>query len=450
MLMTPNWLESIVSVTGSITVREIERAKVIEAYTRGEIKVAVAAFRLQLSPKQVRRLRDRFEQNGLEGLASQRRGKPGNNQLDKGLAQKAVQLVQAHYADFGPTLACEMLKHRHQVTLSKETLRNLMIDSGIWTPRIARRGRLHQPRERRACLGELVQIDGSRHEWFEERNRACTVLAFVDDATGRILHLQFAETETTVSYFDALRSYLPRHGKPRAFYADRAAVFRAPAANKHIPTQFQRAMDELGIELICANSPQAKGRVERVNRTLQDRLVRQLRIDKISDIDTANTWWCHQFVRDYNDRFARVPRSRLDLHTPLRKSDDLTLILSLRHTRKLSARLTLQLDGRQYVLNDVPEARALISQPIAIYTYRDGSIELRGAGTVLAHSIHEPPSLAGPAEVDSKSLHQVVDKITSPKPKRARPYLKHDSPAKVAQGVKSAKKMSAEKRNRQL
>ncbi|MDN4035828.1 ISNCY family transposase [Massilia sp. YIM B02443] len=448
MLMIPKRLGSSVSATGSITVQELERAKVIEAYARGEIKAAVAAFRLQLSTKQVRRLRASFEQDGLQGLVSRRRGRPGNNQLEPGIAQKALQLVRDHYADFGPTLACEMLKERHQVTLSKETLRALMIDAGIWVPRAAKRAGLHQPRERRACLGELVQIDGSRHEWFEERNRACTVLAFVDDATSRILHLQFAETETTVSYFDAMRSYLQQCGKPQAFYADRAAVFRAPAANKHVPTQFQRALDELGIELICANSPQAKGRVERANRTLQDRLVKQLRLEEISDIEAANEW-SQGFVRAYNDRFARIPRSPLDLHTPLRKNEDLTLILSLRHLRKLSTQLTLQLDGRKFVLEDVPEARALIGQPIAIHTYRDGHIELRGAGLVLAHSIHEPALLAGPTEVDSKSLHQAVDQVASQKSRRARPYLDHQSATQVSQGVRSAKKMSAEKRSRQ-
>lgn len=448
MLVTPKCLGSSVSVTGSITVQELERAKVIEAYVRGDIKTAVAAFRLQLSTKQVRRLRERFKQEGLHGLTSRRRGKPSNNQLDQGLAEQALQLVRAHYADFGPTLACEMLRKRHQVTLSKETLRGLMINAGIWAPRAARQAGLHQPRERRACLGELVQIDGSRHEWFEGRNRACTALAFVDDATSRILHLQFAETETTVSYFDAMRSYLQRCGKPRAFYADRAAVFRAPAANKHIPTQFQRALDELGIELICANSPQAKGRVERVNRTLQDRLVKELRLQEISDIETANAW-SHQFVQDYNDHFARVPRSQLDVHTPLCKSNDLTLILSLRHIRKLSAKLTLQLDGRQYVLHDAPEARALIGQPIAIHTYRDGSVELRGGGQVLGHSICQIAPLAGPTEVDSKSLHRAVDQATSQKPKRARPYLEDQSASEVAEGVRSAKKMSAEKRSRQ-
>jgi transposase len=322
-------------------VQELERANVIEAHARGEIKASVAALRLQVSTRHVKRLLERYELHGLGGMISGRRGKQSNNLLDSKLASTAVELVREHYADFGPTLACEMLQQRHHVVLSKETLRKLMIQAGLWIPREARRPKLHQPRERRACVGELVQIDGSRHAWFEKRGPACTALVFIDDATSRILCLQFAETETTMSYFGAMRSYLQQHGKPQAFYADRAAVFRAPAANKHVPTQFQRALDELDIELICANSPQAKGRVERANRTLQDRLVKALRLDGISTLEAANAW-TDGFIESYNKRFARAPRNTLDVHAPLRTSDDLRWILNHRETRKLSTKLTLQ------------------------------------------------------------------------------------------------------------
>jgi transposase InsO family protein len=302
--------------------QELERAKVIEAYAKGELKAAVAALRLQISTRQVRRLQERFAQAGLVGIASRRRGKPSNNQLDVGVAQSAISIIRERYADFGPTLACEMLREHHDLALSKETLRRLMVEAGLWIPRNARSMALYQPRERRACLGELVQIDGSRHAWFERRREACALLVFIDDATGRILHLHFSETESTDSYFIAMQPYLEQHGKPRAFYADRAAVFRSPAANRHPPTQFQRAVNELGIELICANSPQAKGRVERVNRTLQDRLVKQLRLDRIDDIDTANKW-VGKFIERYNEQFSCAAHSQLDAHMPLLPGDDL-------------------------------------------------------------------------------------------------------------------------------
>ena len=424
--------------------QELERAKIVEAYAKGEIKAAVAALRLQVSTRQVRRLQERFADSGLAGIASRRRGKPSNNQLSAGLAQDAMLIVRERYADFGPTLACEMLREHHDLVLSKETVRRLMTEAGLWTPRNDQRPGLHQPRERRACLGELVQIDGSRHAWFEKRRASCSVLVFIDDATGRILHLHFSETECTDSYFEALQAYLPRHGKPQAFYADRAAVFRSPSTNKHIPTQFQRAVDELGIELICANSPQAKGRVERVNRTLQDRLVKQMRLDDIQDIDIANKWvW--QFIERYNEQFSCVARSQLDLHTPLRATEDLKRILSIRDTRKLSNKLTLQHNQQQYILQDEPWLRALIGQPIAIHSYRDGQVELRVNGATVQYTTLQHPKRSRLTLVDDKSLHHSIDELTSTR-RRIRPCRENQSQAMVSTGVLEAKKMSAQKR----
>ena len=445
MLSIPNCLGSSVSRTGSITVQELERAKIIEAHARGEIKASVAALRLQVSTRHVKRLLERYERHGTSGMISGRRGKPSNNLLDPQVASIALELVREHYADFGPTLACEMLQQRHQVVLSKETLRKLMIQAGLWISREARRPKLHQPRERRACVGELVQIDGSRHPWFEKRGPACTILVFIDDATSRILRLHFSDTETTASYFEAMRSYLQQHGKPRAFYADRAAVFRAPAANRHIPTQFQRALDELDIELICANSPQAKGRVERANRTLQDRLVKALRLDGISTIEAANAW-ADGFIKSHNERFARKPHSTLDVHAPLRKTDDLSWVLTHRETRKLSTKLTLQHGSRQYVLRDEPEVRTLIGQAIAVHTNRDGSVALRAGGKVLEYTVIALPGAAKAIQVDSKSLHHVVDLVVETKRRRPRPCRQDPHMGMVAKGVKEAKKMSAEKR----
>ena len=427
--------------------QELDRAKVIDAYANGEITGAVAALRLQISTRQVRRLQKQFAEAGVSGMISGRRGKPSNNQLSPGIAQTALQLVREYYADFGPTLACEKLDERHGLVISKETLRRLMIEAGLWIPSNARRAALHQPRERRACLGELVQIDGSRHQWFEQRSAAGTLLAYVDDATGRILHLQFAETESTASYFEATQRYIERHGKPQAFYADRAAVFRSACANRRTPTQFQRALDELGITLICANSPQAKGRVERLNRTLQDRLVKELRMDGINNIATANIW-CDQFIQRYNARFARIPRSKLDLHMSLRASDDLARILALCETRKLSAKLTLQHDRRQYLLKDAAELRAMIGQTVTIHTFADGHVELRANGNVLPYTILELPRSARPTEVGNKELHYTVDQLNPEKRLRNRHYRDNPSTTVVAQGVIAAKKMSALKRLR--
>jgi hypothetical protein len=444
MLSIPKSLESSVSKTGSLTMQELERAKVIEAYAKGEIKAAVAALRLGISTRQARRLLERFCASGPSGLISGRRGKASNNRLPCGLAQQALQIIRDQYPDFGPTLACEQLRERHKLVLSKETVRRLMIEAGLWATRSEQRAPLHQPRERRSCLGELVQIDGCRHRWFEQRGDTCALLVYVDDATGRLLHLHFAQTESTSSYFDATRRYIEQHGKPHAFYADRAAVFRSSAANRRAPTQFQRALDELGIELICANSPQAKGRVERMNRTLQDRLVKSLRMNGIADIESANAW-CDQFVKEYNERFARAPRSELNLHMPLRQSDDLARILAVCETRKLSAKLTVQHGSRQYLLKDDPALRAVIGQPIAIHTYADGQVELRANGIVLPYATLDLPKLV-PVEVDSKTVHHVVDQFVGSNRPRKRTYRENQPAALIAKGVKAAKKMSAQKR----
>jgi transposase len=439
MLSIPNILESSVGRTGGITMQELERAEIIEACATGQMKAGVAAKRLQITTRQVRRLLQRFEESGVEGMVSGRRSKPSNNRLAPGLAQKALQLVREHYADFGPTLACEHLLARHGLTLSKETLRNLMIGAGLWIPRNACQPRLHQPRERRPCRGELVQIDGSRHHWFEERGPACTLLVFVDDATGQLTQLYFAETETTVSYFEATRRYIEQHGKPTAFYADRAAVFRSPSANEDTQTQFHRALHELGIELICANSPQAKGRVERANRTLQDRLVKAMRIDGIANMEAANAW-CGQFMRRYNAMFSVAPQSPHDAHTALCPKDDLTRILALHETRKLTSKLTLQHHDWHYLLPDEPCIRALISQPISIHTYADGRVELRANGGVIPHRALKRSRRAGPIEVNSKTLHDVVDKQ-----KRNRNHRKNQPATVIAEGVRAAKKVSAQK-----
>jgi transposase len=440
MLSIPNSLESSVGKVGSITMEELERAEIIAASIRGEITAVIAAKRLGITTRQVRRLQKRYEQDGEGGMVSRRRGKPSNNQLAPSVAQRAIELVRDRYADFGPTLACEQLRERHALNLSKETLRNLMIEAGLWIPKSARSPRLYQSRERRQCAGELVQIDGSRHDWFEKRGDACTLLVYVDDATGRIQQLHFAETETTASYFEATRRFIEQYGKPRAFYADRAAVFRSPSGTSRTRTQFQRALDELGIELICANSPQAKGRVERANRTLQDRLVKAMRLDGINDIETANTW-CSDFIQNYNTRFSYAANRTLDLHAALEPTDDLDLILAQRDSRKLSAKLTLQHAGVPYLLEDKPGIRQLIGQSINVHTYADGRVELRANGNVLACTPMKQPLRARDVDVDSKTLHSTVDKQ-----KRNRNYRTNQPAATIVQGVMAAKKTSAQKR----
>ena len=218
-------------------------------------------------------------------------------------------IIRECYADFGPTLAGEKLAELHGISLARETLRQWMMADGLWTDRRHRMRPVHQPRHRRECVGELVQIDGSQHWWFEDRGPQCTLLVFIDDATSRLMHLRFVGAESTFDYFEATRAYLERYGKPVAFYTDKHAVFRVnkkDAAGGDGMTQFGRALHALNIDIICANSTQAKGRVERANGTLQDRLVKEMRLRGIDTLAAGNAL-LPAFMADYNRRFAKPP-----------------------------------------------------------------------------------------------------------------------------------------------
>ena len=379
--------------TGTITMsmREIDRLKVIQAVVDGNLKPMQAASRLMLTTRQIQRLVNRYRADGTEGLVSKKRGQPGNRQLTPGLAMKALTLIRDRYPDFGPTLACEKLREVHGLHLATETVRALMTDVGLWIPRRQRSAKIYQPRNRRNCVGELIQIDGSDHRWFEERGPACTLLVYIDDATSRLMHLHFTYSESTFSYFEATRGYLEHDGKPQAFYSDKATVFRstnsrANGGDGH--TQFGRAMYELNIESICANSSPAKGRVERANLTLQDRLVKEMRLLGISTMAAANAY-VPQFMADFNDRFAKPPRNDFNANRPLRADEDLDLIFTVREPRRVTQNLTLQYGKNMYLLTDTPRTRAVMGEYVEVHEYPDGRIEVRARGATLPYTIYD-------------------------------------------------------------
>ncbi|MEX3694264.1 ISNCY family transposase [Paraburkholderia sp. BR14263] len=368
------------------SMHELERVKVIGAVVEGRLRCFQAAERLQLGERQISRLCRRYEACGPAGLVSARRGRPGNRELPVDLRARAVALVREYYADFGPTLACEKLRECHGIRVAKETVRRWMRDAGLWIPRAQRPPKVYQPRARRACLGELIQIDGSDHRWFEERAAACTLLVYVDDATSRLMHLHFTATESTFSYFEATRTYLERYGKPVALYSDKASVFRSLGAGKtgRSVTHFGRAMYELNIDTFCANSSPAKGRVERAHLTLQDRLVKELRLRGISTVAGANAY-APAFMAAYNARFAKPPRSPYDAHRPLRADEDLDALLTWREARRVTKSLTVQYDRVMYLLDDTPQNRKLVHRYIEVWEYPDGRIELRADARVLPY-----------------------------------------------------------------
>jgi len=393
--------------TITMSMREIDRVKTVQAVADRMLRVGQAAQRLELSRRQVERLLVRYEAEGAAGLVSRNRGRPSHNQLVTGLAERAVQLIRERYADFGPTLACEKLRECHGVLLSKETVRRLMMEIGLWKTRRQRRPEVHQPRNRRACYGELIQIDGSDHAWFEDRAPACTLLVFIDDATSRLMQLHFVPTESTFAYFEAARGYLERYGKPVAFYSDKAAVFRTTHESTQFgrsATQFGRALFELNIDTFCANTSQAKGRVERANLTLQDRLVKELRLRKIGTREAANEFVPH-FMADYNARFGKAAKSAFDAHRPLRADEDLEEIFTWRVQRKVSQSLTLQHERQIYLLADTPANRKLIHRYIEIWEYPDGRLQIQAHGRVLAYERYDRlPTVDAAAIVENKRL----------------------------------------------
>ena len=389
--------------------KEVDRLEVIQAVAGKRLKQADAGRQLKLSVRQVKRLVGRYRGEGAAGLVSGHRGKRPNHVIADGVRQAVIAQLREHSADFGPTLAWEQRVEHHGHTLSVETLRQWMIADGLWQPKRRQRVRVHQRRPRRPCLGELVQIDGSPHAWFENRGPRCTLIVFIDDATGRLMARRFAPAETTQAYLETLDQYLDQHGRPVALYSDKHSIFRVnhPAHEGEL-TQFSRALKTLAIEPIHANTPQAKGRVERANQTLQDRLVKALRWHGLADLKAGNAF-LPTFMADYNARFAVEPPSPVDTHRPVLHSPaERALILCLHHTRTLSKNLTLQFKNREYPLQGQGQG----------YRRRGAAVTVcenfNGTGTVLHQSRPLPYQVLAEGEPpipldDEKSIHHTIE-----------------------------------------
>ena len=392
-----------------MTQKAVDRLGVIQQVVDRQLRQKEAARQLGLSVRQVKRLVARYRAEGPSGLVSRRLGRRPGNALSDTVRQEVLGLVRTHYSDFGPTLACEKLAAHHGHRLCVETLRQWMIAEGLWKPRARKSARIHQRRPRRPCRGELVQIDGSPHDWFEDRGPRCTLLVFIDDATSELMALRFAPAETTQAYMETLRGYLTWHGRPVAIYSDKHSIFRVNHPDREGElTQFTRALRTLDIEPIHANTPQAKGRVERANQTLQDRLVKELRLAGISDIDTANAF-LPGFLSDYNQRFAVPPQNPADAHRPvLHDPQELDLIFSLHAHRKLSKNLTFQYKNREYQLTGQGKGYRLRGAQVTVCEAFDGSVTLLYKGRALPYRIlneGEPPI---PLD-DEKSVQATVE-----------------------------------------
>jgi transposase len=448
--------------------RDLQRIEVLSKIVEGRMTIVAASSVLAVSTRQVRRLLDVFERDGAAAIRHKARGRPSNNRIRDGVRDYVLALVRERYFDFGPSLATEKLRELHGVTVSRETLRKWMSDAGIWLSRKQRKT-FHQPRLRRESFGELVQIDGSEHRWFEDRGPMCTLLVFIDDATGKLLQLRFVRSESTFTYFEAVERYLREHGCPVAFYSDKHSVFRVAkkdAVNGQGMTQFGRALSELNIEILCANSSQAKGRVERANRTLQDRLVKELRLAGISDMETGNAF-LPGFITEHNQRFARTPFRPDNLHRPLNIAlDRLRDILCKREQRYVGAQLSFSFERQKIMLAETEVSRGLAGKYVETYAFADGRLDVRWKGHSLPYTVFDKDQrVAHTAVVENKRLNDVLefirerqDQLSPPKvktnsekvdykPRRSRVEQRLDymnDPAIVARRAAKAKLLAAE------
>jgi transposase len=337
--------------TIAMTQEELNRKTIIEQTHDKRITQREGAQRLGVSERHFRRLLKGYRERGDVNLVSGHRGKPSNSRIKSGQRDKIVKFMKDPiYTGFGPTLLNEILEKDTRIHISKETLRQIMIEEGFHIPKKKSKKRVHPPRERRRRQGELVQIDGSYHAWLEERGPRACLLLFVDDATSAAVAARFVDRENYFAYGALCKSYFKSSGTPVAFYSDKFSVFRVNSragVHKQAITQFSRALNTLGIELICANSPQAKGRVERANQTFQDRLVKELRLQRINTYQEANAY-LPLFLECYNRKFAVLPRSADDAHAPLDPEIDLDFLFSVHDSRIISKDLLIHYNNSAY------------------------------------------------------------------------------------------------------
>jgi hypothetical protein len=391
--------------------RDVRRIEVLTEVLSSRRTVASAAVVLAITARQISRLLIRFREDGGGGLIHKGRGQSSNHSVSAGVREYALELVKLKYGDFGPTLAAEVLLAKHDIQVGRETLRSWMLEEGLWQSRKQRRS-FHQPRLRRESYGELIQIDGSDHRWFEQRGEPCTLLVFIDDATSKLMQLRFVPSESTDSYFAALKGYVNEHGCPVAFYSDKHTVFRVnkpDAKGGSGMTQFGRALAELNIEILCANSSQAKGRVERANRTLQDRLVKALRLAEISDMSAGNAF-LPEFMKHYNEKFSLSAVRAEDLHRRLNvQASRLADILCHREQRHVGQQLSLAYNRRQIILERSELADGLAGQYVDVYDFADRPLEVRWKGHLLPYRVFSKDQrVSHTAIVENKRLRHVL------------------------------------------
>lgn len=369
-----------------MTTVERLRLIVIEELVEGKINGTTAANKLNISVRHIKRLKRKFVEEGYHGLIHAARGKKGVLKTDAHMENKIVRIIKTNYHDFGPTLAWEKLRAVHGIALSDETIRNIMIRNNIWKSKKRKRGEYFAWRDRRCAFGELEQFDGSYHDWFEGRNpmfpEAC-LLASIDDATGSITQAVMGVNESVTAVFAFWLEYVKTKGIPKELYLDKFSTYKInhPNAvdNEELMTQFKRAMKNLGTHLIFANSPQAKGRIERLFQTLQDRLVKEMRLAHINTIEEANIFLKHTFIPWYNSRYAVIPKSTEDCHRSLDSStaSKLKSIFAKQYIRGINNDFTIRYRSNHYQLKEIQPTTVYKTDKVLIEERLDKTMKIK-------------------------------------------------------------------------
>lgn len=420
-----------------ITMSEVElsRYDIIKKLLDKKLKNSQAAKLLDLSIRQIKRMKNRVREKGAEGLIHKNRGRDSNRKIKEETKEKIIKTIKSEYSDFGPTFAREKLKENHEIEIGKETLRQIMIEEKLWMPKPRKStSKYHSWRARKECFGEMEQFDGSYHKWFENRAEESCLLLSIDDATGKVTHAKFDENEGTKAVFKFWLEYFDRNGLPVSVYLDKFSTYKInhPAAtdNKELMTQFQRAMNQVSVRLISAHSPEAKGRVERVFETLQDRLVKELRLAGISTIKEANEF-LKEYIPKFNEQFAVAPRSQNDLHKVMSQElkERLPQIFSIQTPRIVSNDYTVMFKTRFFQLAEVQPTTVYKKDTVIVEEYLSGEIKISFKGHSLKYQdLPERPK-------KQKILLPVLTKTKSQwKPPADHPWRKEFFTAKIKEG----------------
>ena len=374
-------------------VTELKKLKVIQEAIRKKITQIAAAVILGLSERQVGRLVNGVRKEGERGIVHKSRGRPSNHKLSEDVKGKTIWLYKEQYHDFGPTLAAEKLKEINGISISEETLRKWLIEEGLWKKK-RKRKKHRQWRERKECLGEMVQMDGSHHDWLEGRGPDLVLMGYIDDATSKVF-ARFYDYEGTIPAMDSFKQYIEVNGLPQSVYVDKHSTYKSQgkltieeelAGLEEPMSQFERALEELGVEVLHAHSPQAKGRVERLFGTFQDRVIKEMRLKGIKNKEEANDF-LEGYLPGYNERFSRPPANETDVHVRLAKNFDLDSYLCIKTERTVRKDNTISLDSKLYQIEETVRTKK-----VTIEERVDGSLRITSNGSQLKYrQIEERP-----------------------------------------------------------